>query len=393
MKTSQVRAATVIGSLAALLSACGGNVSLGGKGSQANGAAGAASTPDEAQAPAGERVLKRSDLIVNELMVAGDYLYLVGSAPPDYGIFRCRKSDCQATFEPFVIGNVAYPQAFGDRLAFTRWEYGSFGFASVAFANPKDEQLVIGGLPYFSAVPPLFYDDFVFFALADDRSLYRCSLPACADNPERLLGTKGRVNFTPRADADQLIWSEGPFIYRAGGYGTEPAIALQLDDSLSEAPAAVLSSDEPSADRVSALDVGNGMLYASIARSPDGQPCDHDCPHEVMSWPVLGGASRRLFNSNGRVQNLRIFDDELVWTSPSAVQVDYDDETVSTCRIEACEATRRDLGAKSRVSHSVVSADEDDIYWIEAELTTTTTSAELGFRPNQIRRAPRLPAP
>jgi hypothetical protein len=393
MKTSQVRAAIAIGSLAALLSACGGNVSLGGKGSPANGAAGAASTPDETQSPAGERVLKRADLTLTELVVAGDYLYLVAFGAEDYGIFRCRKSDCQATFEPFIRGNVAYPQPFGDRLAFTRSEYASFGIASVAFANPKDEQLVIRGLPAISAVPPLFYDDFVFFALSDDRSLYRCSLPACADNPERLVATKGRFNFTPHAHADQLIWSEGPFIYRAGGYGAEPAIALQLDDSLSVAPAAVLNADEPAGDQVSALDVSNGVIYASIARSPDGQPCELDCPHEVMSWPVFGGASRRLFNSTGRVQNLRVFDDELVWTSPSAEQIDYDDLTVSTCRIEACEATRRDLGAKSRLTDSGVSADEDDIYWIKAELTTTPTPGELWFSPNQIRRAPRLPAP
>jgi hypothetical protein len=393
MKTSQVRAAIAIGSLAALLNGCGGNVSLGGSGSQANGAGGAAPTPDEIQSPAGERVLKHADLVLTELVVAGDYLYLVGQAPPDNGIFRCRKSDCEATFERFIRGNVGCVQAFGDRLGFRRAEYASYALASVAFSNAKDEQLVIRGLPGDISLPPLFYGDFVFFSVAYDRSLYRCSLPACADNPERLAGTKGRADFALRADADQLIWFEGPFIYRAGGYGTEPAIALQLDDSLSEAPAAVLNADEPAADRVSAIDVGNGMIYASIARSPDGQPCELDCPHEVMSWPVLGGASRLLFNSNGPVQNLRVFDDELVWTSPSAEQIDYDHVTVSTCRIEACEATRRDLGAKSRLTDSGVSADEDHIYWIEAEVTTTTTPLELGFRPNQIRRARRLPAP
>ena len=391
MRLSKARTAATIGTLAALLSACGGNVNLGGKGSQANGAAGAAQTPDESQSSAGERVLKRSDLTLTELMVVGDYLYLVAFASADNGIFRCRKSDCQATFEPFVSGNVAYLQAFGDRLGFTRSEYSSYAFASIAFSNAKDEQLVIRGLPGDPGLPPLFHDDFVFFSLANDRSLYRCSLPACADNPERLAGTKGRFNFTPRADADRLIWFEGPFIYRAGGYGTEPAIALLLDDSLSEAPAAVLNADEPGGDRVSAIDVSNGVLYASIARSPDGQPCDRDCPHEVMAWPVLGGASQQFLTSEGRLENLRIFDNELVWTSPSGKQSDYDDATVSTCRIEACEATRRDLG-ESRFGISVVSADEHDIYWIEAELTTTTPG-DPRFQPNQIRRVPRLPAP
>jgi hypothetical protein len=389
MKTTKLRAATVIGSLAALLNACGGNVSLGGKGSQTNGAAGAAPTRDETRSSAGERVLKRSDSNLTELVVAGDYLYLVAIGPTDNGIFRCRKSDCEGTFEPFVSGYGI--QVFGDRLGFMRGEYGSYGFSSVALSDAKDEQLVIRGLPGDSGSPPLFYDDFVFFSVANDRSLYRCSLPACAGNPERLAGTKARFDFTPRAHADQLIWSEGPFIYRAGGYGTEPAIALQLDDSLSEAPAAVLHTDEPPADRVSAIDVSDGVLYGSIARSPDGQPCDRDCPHEVMAWPVLGGPSRHFFNSDGRVEGLRVFENELVWTSPSGRQSDYDAATVSTCRIEACEATRRDLG-ESRFGFSAVSADEQHIYWIEAELTTRTPG-DPWFQLNQIRRAPRLPEP
>jgi hypothetical protein len=390
MKTSKLRAAIAVGSLATLLSACGGNVNLGGKGSQANGAAGAAQAPDETQSSAGERVLKRADLGLYELVVAGDYLYLVGQAPPDNGIFRCRKAACEATFGTFISGNVAHIQAFGDRLAFTRFEYASFGFATVPFSNPKDEQVVIRGLPDESGVPPLFYEDFVFFALSNDRSLYRCSLPACADNPERLAGTKDRVSFIPVADADQLIWSQGPFIYRAGGYGTEPAVALRLDDSLSEAPADVLSSDAPSADRVSWLTTSNGVLYASIARSPDGQPCDRDCPHDVVAWPVLGGASRHLIYSDAQVDNLRVFDNELVWSS-SGRQRDFEPVTVSTCRVEACDATRRELG-KSRFSVASISADEQDIYWIEAELTTTPLG-DPWFQPNQIRRAPRLPAP
>jgi hypothetical protein len=201
MKTLKLRAATAIGALAGLLSACGGNVNLGGNGSQANGAGGAAQTqaPDATHSSAGERVLKGPDLRLVELIVAGDYLYLVGQAPPDYGIFRCRKSDCEATFAPFVSGNVANVQAFGDRLAFTRSEYASYGFASVAFSNPKDEQMVIRGLPFDTGLPPLFHDDFVFFSVANDRSLYRCSLPACENNPERLAGTKGRAVLTPTA--------------------------------------------------------------------------------------------------------------------------------------------------------------------------------------------------
>jgi hypothetical protein len=391
MKTSTVRAATAIASLAALLSACGGNVSLGGKGSQANGGTAAAQTPDQTPTAPGERVLKRSDIGLYELIVAGDYLYLVSQGSKDIGILRCRKSDCEATLAPFVSGNVSYLQAFGDRLAFARAEYASYAFASVAFSNAMDEQLVIRGLPGDPGVPPLFYDDFVFFSVANDRNLYRCSLPACADHPKRLARTKGHFNFTPRADGDRLIWFEGPFIYRAGGYGTEPAIALLPDDSLSEAPAALLSHDEPGVDRVSAIDAGNGVLYASIARSQDGQPCELDCPHELMAWPVLGGAARHLFTSERRLIDLRAFDNELVWTSQTAEQRSHDPATVSTCRVEACDATRRDLG-ESRGGHAVISADEQDIYWIEAELTTTTPG-DPWFQPNQIRRAPRLPAP
>jgi hypothetical protein len=388
MKTSTLRAATAIGSLAALLSACGGNVSLGGRGSQANGAAGAAPAPNETSSSAGERVLKRSDLMLSELIVAGDYLYLVNNGGPDVGIFRCLKSDCETTFGPFVGGNVARIQAFGDRLGFRRKEHASYGFASVPFSNARDEQLVIRGLPNDTGLPPLFYNDFLFFSLAEDRSLYRCSLPACADNPERLARVRSLMSFTPRADADRLIWFDGPLIYRAGGYGTEPAIALMPDDSLSMAPPAVLSSDEPGVDRVSAIDVHDGVLYASIGRSPDGQPCDRDCPHEVMAWPVLGGAAQHFFKSDGRLENLRVFNEELVWTSRSDRQSDSDAATVSTCRIEACDATRRDLG-ESRFGSSDFSADERHIYWVQAELATTTPG-DLFFQPNQIRRAPRL---
>ena len=389
MKSSRVRATAAIGSLATLLSACGGDVSLGGKGSQANGAAGAAQTPDQIQ-PVGERVLERSDLRLSELIATGDYLYFVGQVPPYYGIFRCRKADCEATFGLFLgKDNVAYIQAFGDRLGFRRLEYASYGFASVAFSDAKDERVVIRGLPGDTSLPPLFHDDFVFFSVPNDRSLYRCSLPACADNPERLAGAKLPTHFTPRAFGDLLIWSDGPFIYRVAGYGTEPAMVLLPDDSLSEAPATVLSSEDPEADLVTAIDADNGVLYASIQRS---RACEPDCPYDLVAWPVLGGAARHLFTSERRLSNLRAFDNELVWTSQTAEQRGYATATVSTCRIEACDATRRDLGESS--GELSVSADEQHIYWIHLELTTESLSKDTSFfQPNQIRRAPRLPAP
>jgi|GEM_PF-4446324 len=395
MKTSPVLAATAIGSLAAVLSACGGNVSLGGKDAQANGAAGAAATPNATPSSGDERVLKRQDLTLYELIVAGDYLYLVGQTSTDNGVFRCRKADCEATFALFVSGNVAHAQAFGDRLGFRRSEYASYGFASVAFSAPKDEHFVIRGLPGDTGLPPLFYDDFVYFSVADDRSLYRCSLPACADNPERLAGTRGHTSLTPRAQGDYLVWFEGSFIYRAAGYGTEPAIALLPDDLLSEAPAAALNPEDSPGDVVDAIDVGNGLLYASVGRSPDGRGCDSFCPHDVVAWPLLGGSAQHFFKSETRLQNLRIFDNELVWLSPSTkTSNSIDAATISTCRIEACEATRRDLGEATFDLANVV-ADDQDLYWIAAEPSALPPGNEFstGFELNQIRRASRLPAP
>jgi len=398
MKTSTVRAATAIGALAALLSACGGNVNLGGQGSQANGAAGAAQTPDQTEPPAGERVLERSNLTLNEVIVAGDYLYLAGGSSTENGIFRCRKADCEATFGLFFSGPAMQIQAFGDRLGFTRSEWDSYGFpsyglASVALSDAEDEQLVIGGLPGEFFLPALFYDDFVLFSIVKDRALYRCSLPACAGNPERLAGTRGHA-FPPRAEADYLFWFEGSFIYRSAGYGTEPAMALLPDDSLSEAPAG-LSPHDRLGDVVEAIDVSSGLLYASVGRPSEGQACDTLCPHDVVAWPVLGGTAQHFFRSETRLQNLRIFGSELVWLGPSAKTPNsVDAATISTCRIEACESTRRELG-ETTFELAKVAADEHHVYWIAAEPMLLPQSTEYSsvFEQNQIQRAPRLRAP
>jgi hypothetical protein len=400
MKTSNLRATAAAACLAAVVSACGGNVDLGRKASPPPGAAGSTQASDPADSPAGERVLNRPDILFMGLMAAGDYLYFVGSAATasstaaETGIYRCRTSDCKGTFALFVSGNIGFPQAFGDRLGFMSWDDTGYGFTTVALSDGKDEQAVIRGLPGGFEAQPFFYADFVYFSLAVDRGLYRCSLPTCAEGPQRLTRTNGSSPITTRAEADYLLWSDGSFIYRAAGYGTEPAIALLPDDSLSEAPVP-LNPNDSRGDAIDAIDASNGMLYASVGRSSDGQGCDSFCPHDVVAWPVRGGAAQLFLHSETRLQALRIFDNELVWMEPSTkTSNQIDASTISTCRIEACDASRRELGETTFAWTNVV-ADEHHLYWIEAEPIPPLPGTDVsgGFQQSQIRRAPRLPAP
>jgi hypothetical protein len=394
MKTSKQRAAATVACLAALVGACGGNVDLGGKGSPPNGTGGAPPASGHPDSSPGELVLNRPDILFMGLTVAGDYLYLVGSANIDGGVYRCRTSDCEGTLGLFVSGSVLFPQVFDGRLGFTKFNNGSHGFGSVALSNGTDQQVVIDGLPDAQAVQPLFYEGFVYFSIAEDRGLYRCSLPKCGGGPERLARTAGPFGITPRAEADYLLWSDGTFIYRAAGYGTEPVIALLPDDSLREAPVPLNPDDLPG-DVVDAIDVGNGLLYASVGRSPDGRGCDSFCPHDVVAWPVAGGAAQLFFHSETRLQGLRIFGKELVWMDPSRkTSNSLDAATISTCRIEACDATRRELGETTFAWTNVV-ADEHHVYWIEAKPSPPLPGTDVisGFQLSQIRRAARLPVP
>jgi hypothetical protein len=65
--------------------------------------------------------------------------------------------------------------------------------------------------------------------------------------------------------------------------------------------------------------------------------------------------------------------------------------TLSSCRVEACAATRRDLG---QVDSSLigVARDEHHLYWLETGRIETSNASSI-YGVIQIRRVARLAAP
>lgn len=394
--------------LALLLSGCGGNVNLGGKGSAGSGS-GSGGTDSASQAPTDPELAPSEpaakladDFSLGTLAVADDFLYFSGVNAKEAGeLYRCRKDSCDRTRELLtsVGGIIASLQVFDQRLGVTSYDTGlpggEFWLGSYALPSATDERIAVRGLPGGSAVSPQFLGGFVYFSLGVESGIYRCALPDCPNGPERIgraeRAAPGQIHLC--SDGELIFWTDRRLIYRAADYGKEPARALLPDAELSDAPADITRPEFDSIDDVEAMAAGDGFLYAAVNPAETGAQCGASCPRHVMRWPTSGGPSEELFSTEEMVLKLFLLDGELGWLSLSFQPGDPDQLPVlSTCRVEACEATRRKLG---RVSARSLVADERDWYWLEAQVVEREAGSasvpELSFR--QIRRAPRLPPP
>jgi hypothetical protein len=379
----------------ALLLGCGGNVNLGGKGSD-GGSNPKDETPTttEPDPSASTSVVKFPEVRLDDLVVAGDYLYFFAYGGATQGLYRCNKESCKATLKLVAKGSFAFPQVLGDRLGVTRFNDAGAAGANVdlmtlALPDASDPQIVVGDLPAIQATPGLFTKDFVYFALLMDKMIYRCAQPNCAAGPEQIAPNRARNYVKLEADAGLLVWTDGTFIYRTGNDGLTPVETLLPDEQLSAAPADASSSETYPLDGVQSIAVQNGTIYAAVARSQDGRPCDSFCPHQIVGWPVNGGAIQVFLKSETRIRNVAIVDGELLWLGPSETPSN-DAATMSTCRVEACEATQRKLG-EIFADYGVFAADDKHVYWFEAKAQPPGSFS--GFEVDEIRRAKRLPKP
>lgn len=387
----RLQQASFIGMLAAVaLLGCGGNVNLGGKGS--DGSSNPNDDPPTTTEPdpsASTSVVKLPDVTLDDLVVAGDNLYFTAyGSKQTQGLYRCDRARCKATLKLLAKGAFAFPQVVGNRLGVGRFgdQTESFDLMTFALPDASDPQVVVRDLPQVQATPGLFTEDFVYFALLMDRTIYRCAQPDCAAGPEQIAPNQARNYGKLETDAGQLLWTDDYFIYRAGNDGVAPVEILQPDEQLSAAPPRTLSPEYP-VDRVDSIAAHDGMLYASVARSQTGRACDSFCPHEIVGWPVNGGPIQVFFKSDTRLSNVAILDGELMWFRPLTPFSDA--ATMSTCRVEACEATYRELG-QVKSEDGVFAAGEQHIYWVEARAEQV---GNTDFQADEIRRSPRLPKP
>ena len=374
----------------ALLLGCGGNVNLGGKGTDGD------SNPDrdpptttEPDPSASTSLVKLPEVNLDDLVVAGDHLYFTAyGAKQTQGLYRCDQARCKATLKLLAEGGFAFPQVLGNRLGVSRFSEpgGSYDLMTFALPDASAPQVVFGDLPGLQPSPALFTNDFVYFGVLMDHAVYRCAQPDCAAGPQQLAPNPGVNHVKLEADAGLLFWTDGSFIYRAGDDGVAPVEILQPDGQLSAAPPRTFDPEYP-VDGVDSLAVRDGMLYASVARSQTGRGCDSTCPHEIVGWPVEGGPIQVFFKSNTRLSNVAIVDGELMWFRPSTPFSDA--ATMSTCRVEACEATYRELG-QVKSEDGVFTAGEQHVYWVEAK---AEQRGNTSFLADEIRRSPRLPKP
>jgi hypothetical protein len=382
---------TLVASLTLLLG-CGGNVNLGGKHSPNDDSNDDSPMTGDPDASGSTSVLKLRDITARNLAVDGDYLYFTGNSANDtLGLYRCNKTGCKETLSLLVKGNFAFPQVFSDRLVVSSFGEGNYEITSFALPSATDPRVVVSDLPALQPTPALFTEKFAYFGLVMDGNAYRCAQPDCPAGPELIAPIRNRDFVAFHAEADQLFWSDNSFINRVGAYGSAPVQTLLPDELLSEASAEALSPDSPPLDGVESITVADGMLYASVARSQDGRPCDSYCPHQIVGWPVSGGAIQVFFSSDTLLRNVAVVDGELMWLGPSAKLADERAARVSTCRIEACEATHRALG-EVRAESAIFTADDHDLYWVESKERKPGHFYD-GFTVDEIRRAPRLMKP
>lgn len=382
----------------ALVSGCGGHVNLGGKRSPGPDAVGDGGASNVAAVPNAARSTTVAQLAesfsAGTLAVAGDYLYFSGFDSKQVGgLYRCKKRNCDATRErlPHVSGNIASLAVFGQRLGVANLDGSACWLGSYALPNASDRQIAIGDLFPSQATTPLFQGSFVYFTVDLEYGVYRCPLPDCHNAPTRIGRTLSLSWIGLRAEAGVVFWTDGSFIYRAGANGDAPQQTLLPDATLSEAPPDMLSVDAPASDRVVSIAVGDGWLYAAVAHSETGQACDSSCPHRLQRWPSGGGPREVLLDTQGAIAETFVFGGELAWRGEDPGI--RDGGLLSTCRVEACDATRRHVG-QVRSAFKALVADDDDLYWLEAEPATDKEHNFPGtLLDRQIRRAPRLPPP
>lgn len=389
---------TTLPLLVALASGCGGNVNLGGKGSEPGGLTdgGALNSAESPVFPQSEPVAKLAEnFSLGTLAVAGEYLYFSGfDGKQVAGFYRCKKSKCDATRErlPNVRGSVFSLQAFRDRLGVANLEDGAYWLGSYALPDASDRRVAIADLPPSSATSPLFHDSFVYFSVDLEYGAYRCPLPDCNNTPKRIGSTQNDSWVNLQADGEVVFWTDGSFIYRAGAYGDELPRTLLPDATLSEAPADA-TVDASVSHSVVSIAVSDGWLYAAVTHSETGKPCDSFCPYRMQRWPVGGGEREILFDTEGMIRRVFVLDGELAWLDRSLRDPgNLDAAVLSTCRVEACKATRRDLG-EVRPDFKALVGDEVDWYWLEAEPAVSQGLPNNAIFERQIRRAPRLPPP
>ena len=147
-----------------LLGGCGANVDLGGK-RPSDALTNEPPEVTEPDASGSSSVAKLTHLHLNNVAVAGDYLYFHGFEGGDLesqnmGIYRCEKDRCVPTLRLLVEGNFTHPQVFDGRLGVNSRSEETYGFTSFALPDASDVRVVLKDLPDFYQTPALFTADF-----------------------------------------------------------------------------------------------------------------------------------------------------------------------------------------------------------------------------------------
>jgi hypothetical protein len=369
--------------MAVCASGCSEEVNLGGNSS--NGWPGDGSkTVEGAYAVETELVyqLFPNFVVAHSLAVAGENVYFSGFSNGRASLYRCRKTNCQATAERLakVCDQVGTMQVYEQRLAVSAYGDNTLWLGSYALPSASDKQVVIESLPQGGNLDPLFHGGFVYWSLQEDAAIYRCALPACTNGPERV---GSQINDTWLfGEGDLIFWLYDGFIHRAAQLGSSPAQRLLADQTLSEAAAD--AELDASQDYPGIIATSLGMLYAGL-RSTNPVCQSSDCVGGVVRWPVEGGTRETIHSLEERVSRFFVFENELVWISRHAHYPDLG--TLSSCRVEACAATRRDLGQVFSELRGLA-RDEHHLYWLETAWIDGTSFSEI-----QIRRVARLTAP
>lgn len=367
---------------AALLAcACGGEVNLGQRSPPAVDDD-ANEAPDDPLHVPSQRVVPLAAGSSNDtLAVFADYLYFgLSINSGQQGLWRCDKHDCGGTLlrVPNVTEDLATLRVHEQRLVVTGGVDEAW-IGSYALPDVTDRQVVIDRLPRTGWFTPLFHQGYAFWSLSTDQSTYRCALPDCPDGPTKI--GPAFDSSAVQADGDLIFMTDSVAILRSAELGDAPLQRLRPDATLSPAPEDV-ESFERNGPVVDKIETSAGMLYAVVSTASSG--CA-GCGTTLARWPVTGGEREELLVTQDHVSEFFVFGSELVWLAPRAG--DEDRSTLSTCRLEACSATRRHLG-QVRSTLRGIAADKERLYWLQTTRIDPDNFSEIAIRSVEL-----LPAP
>ncbi len=309
-----------------------------------------------------------------------DHVYLDQVYPSSY-VHRCQAADCWSTWTLLhsFAGDATDFELQGNRLG---WANKSQGLQLCRVPECGNIEIANGVAIEVTSLDTVTWDDdFVYFYLYSDSSIYRCSLADCHSTLTLL--TDGVVSAHKIVVSDEFLYmlASGNILRLAKDGSSAPdQLALEGPTAWEPLPGDTLASP----NRIAGFAVDGPWIYAVLGKelvSCAGLGCYESA--QLVRWRHSApGAARELLATYVAPPDSSLWslDGELVWVSADDIQW--------SCLADDCAATTRQLGSIGIFGRGgYVAGDADYIYWLSTACPDTGCPQMANWN---LKRTPRI---